>query len=296
MADHRPVESFGLPTQRSAMPTMQEAAHETRVAEQIQEQPAVQLAAYSQNFGQIPFPHDPHDTAAKAKGELLGVDAIRQQYLGGGQAIDRGQIHYQVPVTESDVAYYERKRAADEHLAFMQYAASKFDLRDPAQAEMYRRINPDYFNKQMEYVDSRLDTIKRWMTIRANGIQSMDDIRFMWMLDTGRISLPKGYSSFEELATDGEFDGTTIVDRGRQTGKLGYNNRGILSPMQWFATDTASYPVDGFGWSTTGDRGATPDRWQSATIGTYAGGPPGAAPGGFAAGRQGAVDFAARLR
>lgn len=273
----RPTSSFGLPTQRAAAPTQQEAQREFRMAEQIQEGAAVQLAEYSNNFGQVAFPHDPEDTHAKLKGELAFNPHIRRMYLGQGAKGEGDELadvpvpQLTVPLTDSDVAYYAKKTAEDEHLAFMQFCASKFDLTDPAQVEIFRRINPEYFTRQMAYIDSRLDTIKKWLSIRETGIQSMEDMTFLWMLNTGRLSLPLGYATFEQLATAAEFrDGRLQQkDAARQLGILGINNRGIFNPLRLFAKDTAEYPLDSYGWSTTGDVAARPNRRTAFTGGVY---------------------------
>lgn len=282
--DNRTTSSFGLPTQRAAAPTQQEAQREFRLGEQIQEGPAVQLADYSNNFGQIAFPHDPADTHARMKGELAFDPRIRKMYLGAGAKTEDGAAladvpppQITVPLTDSDVAYYAKKSAEDEHLAFMQFCASKFDLTDPAQVEIFRRINPEYFTRQMAYIDSRLDTIKRWLSIRETGIQSMEDMTFLWMLQTGRLSLPLGYATFNDLATAGRFDGAAIVPAAGplQFGKLGTNERGILNPLRLFAYNNVGYPVDAFGWSTTGDVGQQPNRRTAFTGGVYSQGPQG---------------------
>lgn len=273
----RPTSSFGLPTQRAAAPTQQEAQREFRMAEQIQEGPAVQLANYSNNFGQVAFPHDPEDTHAKLKGELAYNPQIRRLYLGRGakgEGEDLADVptpQLTVPLTDSDVAYYAKKSAEDEHLAFMQFCASKFDLTDPAQVEIFRRINPEYFTRQMAYIDSRLDTIKKWLSIRETGIQSMEDMTFLWMLNTGRLSLPLGYESFERLSTAAEFRDGRLQQKGvgQQFGKLGQNYRGIFNPLRLFAKDTDSYPVDSYGWSSTGDVAVRPDRRTAFLGGVY---------------------------
>lgn len=298
----RPTSSFGLPTQRAAAPTQQEAQREFRLGEQIQEGAAVQLAEYSNNFGQVAFPHDPEDTHAKLKGQLAFNPQIRKMYLGQGAKGEGDELadvpvpQLTVPLTDSDVAYYAKKSAEDEHLAFMQFCASKFDLTDPAQVEIFRRINPEYFTRQMAYIDSRLDTIKKWLSIRETGIQSMEDMTFLWMLNTGRLSLPLGYATFEELATAAEFRDGELRQKGvdQQFGLLGYNNRGIFNPLRLFATDTQAYPINSYGWSTTGDVGAVPNAGAGFMGGVYSQARNAdVAPMGRAVGRGGAFDSAA---
>lgn len=284
--DNRPTSSFGLPTQRAAAPTVEASQRESRLARDIQEGPAVQLAGYSQNFGQVAFPHDPEDTQRELKGQLMYDPAVRRKYLGvdraepGAGAPAEPSVQVTVPLTDGDVSYYAKKRAEDEHLAFMQYAASKFNLTDPAQAEIFRRINPEYFTAQMAYIDSRLDTMKRWLSIRTVGIQSMEDITFLWMLDTGRLSLPVGYATFNELSKAGEWREAAggaaagIYEKGaaQQHGRLGYNNKGIFNPMRLFAADSTVYPIDKFGWSSTGDIARVPDHRSGGTYGVYSSG------------------------
>lgn len=267
---------LGLSTQLSG-PSLSQSQRESLLAARMQEPPVARAVNLSQNFGSVPFPMDPGDTRAQAKAELINDDAVRAQYLQSGnyQVGRKGKVTplpviVTAPITDSDVAHYERKRAADEHFAYTQYTASKFDLRDPAEAELYRRLHPEYYDKQAEYINSRIDTVRRWLSIRANGIQSAEDDAFLWMLDTKRISLPAGYASFQELATPAEMDDTgALVTRPGPDEVLNGAERGIMNPLRWFAPTRASYPTDKFGWREDGDRGLPPNRHGDMTVGVY---------------------------
>lgn len=97
-----------------------------------------------------------------------------------------------VPFTEADAAYNERKRIADEQALFDTWLMQKYNLADPAQNNMLQQIAPSLFDRREEVINNMQNLITRYSQIRLRGAKSEDDLRFQWLIDTGRLQLPGG--------------------------------------------------------------------------------------------------------
>ena len=129
----------------------------------------------------VPFRQDPYDDYANVKGQFAQIQGANQT-----------KSNWVVPFTDQDAAYELRKRTDDEQAQFDAWLLQKYDLTDPAQNNMLQSIAPSLFQRREEVIDSQQDLITRYSKIRLRGAKSEDDLRFQWLLDTGRLSLAKG--------------------------------------------------------------------------------------------------------
>lgn len=128
-------------------------------------------------FPYIPFAQDSYDDIAAIK------DAV---------ARDRSAKNYMVPFEQQDANYLLRKRAAVEMGNFDRWLNQKFDLNDPAQMFMFQQIAPEQFQRRQDVIDYQQNLVSRYAKLRLRGAKNLSDLQFEWMVETGRIQLPKG--------------------------------------------------------------------------------------------------------
>lgn len=125
----------------------------------------------------LPFQKDPYDEVAQQK-MMMGQVAAGPNWV--------------VPFTEQDAAYNERKRIQDEQVKFDAWLMQKYDLTDPAQNMMLQQIAPSLYDRREELINNLQNLVTRYAQIRLRGAKSEDDLRFQWLIDTGRLELPQG--------------------------------------------------------------------------------------------------------
>lgn len=128
-------------------------------------------------FPVVPFRADPHDDLWEIKTK---------------NATGASGHNMQVMFTDADAQYQMRKRTDDEQARFDAWISQTFDLSDPAQNAMLQQIVPGLYQRREELIDHLQDLQTRYAKIRLRGAKSEDDLRFQWLLDTGRIQLPPG--------------------------------------------------------------------------------------------------------
>ena len=116
-------------------------------------------------------------------------DVVAAQKMAVGNAAVNNWV---VPFTEADAAYNERKRIADEQALFDTWLLQKYNLADPALNNMLQQIARSLFDRREEVINNMQNLITRYAQIRLRGAKSEDDLRFQWLIDTGRLQLPEG--------------------------------------------------------------------------------------------------------
>ncbi len=145
-----------------------------------------------------PLPIDDYDTDWKIKAELKDSDVI--------------SAARPLPITDRDISYIKRKRNDEEYAAFNAWIGTKYDLTDPAQQEMFKRIYPEYFKQRQELIDEQIDVTARYAKIRLNGAESQEDLILEWEIETGRTVLPQGpiWDPLTWIANQGADAGTQM--------------------------------------------------------------------------------------
>lgn len=170
-------------------------------------------------FPVTPFPYDKGDTAFNIKQEFVASK-------GYGSAEGEKAPVWTVPFTDKDAALVERKRDASEQADFDQWIARKYDLDDPGQLMFLRSIDPEYTARREELIVQKSRLGELYAKMRLRGPQSKDELRLEWMIETGRIELPK----------------SAIWDPRGESKALGYGDEyGVLKPKEMAARYQAGY-------------------------------------------------------
>lgn len=119
----------------------------------------------------------PYDDVAQIK------DTFAQEQMGE---------NWVVPFTTEDAAYVKHKRDQAEKANFDDWVWNKYDLTDPAQNLMLQQIAPELYSRRQQLIDWNQDLASRYAKLRLRGAKNIEDLAFEWMIETGRVELPKG--------------------------------------------------------------------------------------------------------
>lgn len=203
----------------------------------------------SNEFPIVPVPKDPYDDIANIKGEYAQAQA--------------GQ-NWQVPFEQSDAEYLMRKRDAQEKAEFDAWVTQKYDLTDPSQNLMLQNIAPELFQRREEIIDVNQNLVSAYAKLRLRGAKSLSDLELEWLIETGRLELPRG-PIWDPLTWRAQQRGT---DDDVEWNAKRYRF-GLFSPLLWlteghggrtptanradiagsgtvFAPARVPYPVDGY--------------------------------------------------
>lgn len=139
---------------------------------------------------------DPYDTMIEMKRQLIGGD--RGQDTPLGQAV----------LTADDLRWMKNKQAQATAAEFKQFVAGQlFNVNDPQQRQELDRLFPELGAEQEKIISDRADFMKRLAIMRLHGgPQDKDDLRLLFALNSGAITLPKGDlwrpSSWENVDSD----------------------------------------------------------------------------------------------
>ncbi len=135
--------------------------------------------ARAQNeFPIVPVPKDPYDDTANIK-----------SVFGDGNQVGNNWV---VPFDQADAQYLLRKRDAQEKAQFDAWVMQKYNIADPAQNMMLQNIAPELFQRREEVIDSQQALVSAYAKTRLRGAKSLSDLELEWLVETGRLELPKG--------------------------------------------------------------------------------------------------------
>lgn len=134
----------------------------------------------SNEFPYVPFASDQYDDVANIK--RTWVD----KGIGGRQATAV------VTLDKDDANYVMRQREQLENADYDRWVMQKYDLTDPAQNFLMQQIAPDQFQRRLDLIDYQQSLVSKYARIRLLGAKSQEDLKFEWMIETGRIELPQG--------------------------------------------------------------------------------------------------------
>lgn len=136
-------------------------------------------------FPYVPFAQDSYDSIANIKFTAAG--GLPAGAIGGP-----APANYTVPFEKEDAEYLLRQRAQVENADYDRWVMQKYDLTDPAQNFLMQQIAPDQFQRRLDLIDYQQALVSKYARIRLLGAKSTDDLRFEWLVETGRIQLPAG--------------------------------------------------------------------------------------------------------
>lgn len=157
-------------------------------------------ARQATNFPVVPFDYNPRDTYQEAKWDMLGAK--------GGKNI-MGQVQY----SDADIEYMINKSKQVEYAQYDDWVGQKFDMTDPAQVALLRSIHPSYFERRSEVIGTAIDLTARYAKLKLFGIQSEDDLKLEYMVESGKLNLPRGTLWDPESWREKAEQGTTNAAR-----------------------------------------------------------------------------------
>ena len=131
----------------------------------------------SNEYPYVPFAPDSYDETAEIKYTFGHEDAV------GG--------NFTVPLDTEDIEYVKRQRDQAENADFDRWVMQKYNLINPAQMKVLQKIAPDEYQRRMDLVDYQQNIVTKYAKTRLEGPKSMEDLKFEWLVETGRIELPK---------------------------------------------------------------------------------------------------------
>lgn len=182
----------------------------------------------SNDFPIVPTRHDNYDDVANIKSQFADGTVVGTNWV--------------VPFTQEDASYEMRKRDDQENALFDQWVMHKYDITDPAQNHMLQNIAPELFKRREEVIDSQQALVSHYAKLRLRGARTLDDLRLQWLIETGRLTLPKGRIWDPKHWRDAQLDNQLGVaspaahaaeDRARNEHRYKF---GLFSPMRWVTT------------------------------------------------------------
>lgn len=178
-------------------------------------------------FPYVPFARDDYDDVANIK---------RQFVSGGADAV--------VTLDKDDANYALRQRAQIENADFDRWVMQKYDLTDPAQNFMMQQIAPDQFQRRLDLIEAQQSLVSKYARLRLMGPKKIDDLKFQWLVETGRIELPKGpiWNPQEWMSNQLGYGGNNIPARAREN--RARFKAGLFSPINYLAEGKTGYEAN----------------------------------------------------
>lgn len=133
------------------------------------------------NFPGVYFSQNPYDDYYDLKNK-----AINGMYTGD----QANRVH--TMLTDNDLAYLDNKRKQQELAKFTVWTEQWFDFADPAQADLYTKAFPEYYEKRKQLITDLAQIQVKYAILRLLGPRTREDFLFLWGIKTKRIPLIKG--------------------------------------------------------------------------------------------------------
>lgn len=116
--------------------------------------------------------------------------AVKRALAGEGQNAGAGPMGV-MHANEHDIDYVTKKFLLGKYLEDLRAFGHTYDLSDPAQVEIAKRINSEYFDLLEEEIDARAELDARLGKIMLRGIQSWDDWLIVAAVLRDEIKVPE---------------------------------------------------------------------------------------------------------
>lgn len=120
------------------------------------------------------------------------------------------------PVQDWELEYMKSKAAQEDYAAYNQWLEQRYDLNDMATRAWFKQIAPDFFTSRRQLLKEMIDRHAKYSYLRFAGPESEEDLRFEYMVETGRMPIPKGpfYDPIQmmknEVGTPGNYAGANL--------------------------------------------------------------------------------------
>lgn len=109
-----------------------------------------------------------------------------------------GQVYFD----DKAAKWLERKAAVGEAANFDKWFGQNFNKNDLASRQFAQQINPQYYSDREREMAERADVVLRLKGIQLRGPQSKEDLYMQWLIDSGRVKLPKDWDRLGVSVTD----------------------------------------------------------------------------------------------
>jgi len=194
-------------------------------------------------FPYVPFAPDSYDDIADIKQNFAVAQNVGENWI--------------VPFTDQDANYVRRQRDQMENADFDRWIMQKFNLSDPAQLFLFQQIAPEQFQRRMDLIDYEQNIVTRYAKLRLMGARTLDDLKFEWLIETGRIELPQGpiWDPIQWMNNQLNGGPAALPANLAEAAALGERNRqrfmaGLFSPLKMLNQDQvgwqpkANFPSD----------------------------------------------------
>lgn len=174
----------------------------------------------SNDFPYVPFARDDYDDVANVKAQFA---------QGGARQV--------VTLDKSDAEHVLRQRAQVESADFDRWVMQKYDLTDPAQNFLMQQLAPEQFKRRSDLIEAQQNLATKYALLRLLGPKSLEDLKFQWMIETGRVELPKG-PVWDPLAwMDAQLgllhNGTADTRYAREAVNINRYKKGLFNPLRY---------------------------------------------------------------
>ncbi len=199
-----------------------------------------------------------------AVGDPAATANLAAMNVFNGQPTQAALENFKVQLTQRDIDFFEKRRQEQLAVEFDDWITKVIDVSDPGQARWLQGVHPELWARRERFVDDRINVESRAAKIRLRGIQSKDDLKFLFAVDRGLIQLPQhpafsnaGYASGQYRR--GVFCLIGTKGNGRTYGFNGRNEvpaRAAFAPAEGTGGPAGS-PMAGF-WSPTAPAAGPP--------------------------------------
>jgi hypothetical protein len=96
-------------------------------------------------------------------------------------------------IADSDYFKYQKEKADQIELAkFKAFVLERMDLSSPEKVAYYEQHFPEIFEDRRRLLEQQFDVAKKAALISVYGPKNMEDLMFIYLVQTGKIELPKG--------------------------------------------------------------------------------------------------------
>ena len=149
-------------------------------------------------------------------------DYVRQLGQVGGM---QPQVSY-VP-TEADYSVLTRKNREKELVAFDAFVSRYLDpTRDPAIAQYLKQIYPEFIDRRLKEIDSKLEIQRKLAQIKIKGTPDKEDLLFLFTLEQLALDQNLPWQQFDEWLRAPVFDPNP-------PGVSSTFSRGLLNARKW---------------------------------------------------------------
>jgi len=95
-----------------------------------------------------------------------------------------------VVASDADFKWLQNKEAAAEAVNFDAWFNEGFNKNDLASRQFAQDVNPEFYERREREMMEKMDMIKRIRFLQLRGPQDEEDLRLLYLLNSGRVQLP----------------------------------------------------------------------------------------------------------